>query len=88
MRRTKRTGNFFLCLLINILLNLEGSIPAWILLFLHFFIGISILWFWLALAIWIIYILVWMKIIGWAGKCSKPDPPKENKNPYSSGKMK
>ena len=88
MRRTKRTGNFFLCLLINILLNLEGSIPAWILLILHFCIGISILWFLLALALWIIYLFVWMKIIGWAGKCSEPDSPKENKNPYSSGKMK
>lgn len=88
MRRTKRKGNFFLCLLINILLNLEGSIPAWILLILHFCIGISILWFWLALALWIIYLLVWMKIIGWAGKCSRPDPPKENKNPYSAGKKK
>ena len=88
MRRTKRTGNFFLCLLINILLNLEGSIPAWILLILHFCIGISILWFWLALALWIIYLLVWMKIIGWAGRCSTPDPPKENKNPYSVGKKK
>ena len=88
MRRTKRTGNFFLCLLINIMLNLEGSIPAWILLILHFCIGISILWFWLALALWIIYLLVWMKIIGWAGRCSTPDPPKENKNPYSVGKKK
>ena len=88
MRRTKRTGNFFLCLLINIMLNVEGSIPAWILLILHFCIGISIFWFWLALALWIIYLLVWMKIIGWAGRCSTPDPPKENKNPYSAGRKK
>lgn len=70
------------------MLNLEGTIPAWILLILHFCIGISIFWFWLALALWIIYLLVWMKIIGWAGRCSTPDPPKENKNPYSVGKKK
>ena len=88
MRRTKRTGNFFLCLLFNMMLNLEGTIPAWILLILHFCIGISIFWFWLALALWIIYLLVWMKIIGWAGRCSTPDSPKENKNPYSVGKKK
>ena len=88
MRRTKRTGNFFLCLLFNMMLNFEGTIPAWILLILHFCIGISIFWFWLALALWIIYLLVWMKIIGWAGRCSTPDPPKENKNPYSAGRKK
>ncbi|MGN0476173.1 MAG: hypothetical protein ACI4HM_02435 [Ruminococcus sp.] len=86
MRRTKRTGSFLLCFFINIFLNLEMSIPAWILLILHFCIGLSIMWFWLALALWVVYIFVFTLIIGWAGRCSKPDPPKENKNPYSSGK--
>ncbi|MDD6220387.1 MAG: hypothetical protein PUB85_05310 [Clostridia bacterium] len=87
MRRTKRSGSFFLCLLFNMLLNLEGTIPAWILLALHFWRGWSLLWFFLALALWVIYLIVWMRIIGWAGRCgSTPDPPKENKNPYSSGK--
>ena len=68
------------------LLNLEGTIPAWILLALHFLRGWSLLWFGLALALWVIYLIVWMRIVGWAGRCGKPDPPKENKNPYSSGK--
>ena len=68
------------------LLNPEGTIPAWIFLALHFLRGWSLLWFGLALALWVIYLIVWMRIVGWAGSCSKPDPPKENKNPYSSGK--
>lgn len=28
MRRTRRSGGFFLCLLLNLLLNWEGVIPA------------------------------------------------------------
>lgn len=84
MRRTKRSGSFWLCLLINMVLNLEWTIPAWILLALHFWLGWSIWWFVLALALWLINILFWMKVMGWAADCSNtPDPPKENKNPYS-----
>lgn len=36
MRNSKRSGNFFLCLLMNILMNIEGLLPAVILLVLHF----------------------------------------------------
>ncbi len=37
-----------------------------------------------AIALWILIILLWMGIMGWAYDCSNtPDPPKENKNPYS-----
>ena len=87
MRRTKRNGSFLLCLLINMLLNLEGMIPAVILFVLHFWLGWSIWWAVLALGLWILGLILWMLVIGWAGKCnSTPDPPKENKNPYSSGK--
>ena len=84
MRRTKRGGGFFVCLLFNMLLNLEWSIPAWILLALHFMCDISILWFVVALAFWILVIISGMSIMGWAAKCAAtPDPPRENKNPYS-----
>ena len=43
MRRTRRDGSFALCLLINLLLNLEWSIPAWILLALHAWLGFSLI---------------------------------------------
>ena len=84
MRRTNRGGNFFLCLFINLLLNLEWSIPAWILLALHFWIELSIWWFIGGLIFWVLSILSGMWIMGWAADCSsEKDPPKENKNPYS-----
>ena len=84
MRKTKSGGGFFLCLLVNLLLNLQWSIPAWILLVLHFWLEISIWWFVGGLAFWILSILADMWLIGWASDCSsQKDPPKENKNPYS-----
>ena len=67
------------------LLNIQWTIPAWILLVLHYVLDWSIWWFWLALGLWFIDIFLWMTFIGWAAKCSNtPDPPKENKNPYSA----
>lgn len=86
MRKTKSNGGFWLCLLLNIVLNFEGIIPAAILLALHFLLHISIWWAVAAFAVWIVGILVWMLIMNWAARCSStPDKPKENKNPYSVG---
>ena len=85
MRQTKISGSFLLCLLINLLLNMEWSIPAWILLALHFLLDISVWWFIGGLVFWILCILSGMWIMGWAARCSREkDPPKENKNPYSA----
>ena len=79
----KRTG-FGLSLIINLLLNLHWSIPAWILLGLHFWLRISIWWFIGSIAFWILSIGLGMCIMKWAAGCSnRKDPPKENKNPYS-----
>ena len=84
MIRRFNKGGFFLCMLINLLLNLEWSVPAWILLVLHFWLGISIWWFIGGLFFWFLAIMVKMWIVGWAVRCgSEKDPPKENKNPYS-----
>ena len=85
MRRTTHSGSFLLCLLLNMLLNLEWSIPAWILLGLHFWLRISIWWFVAGLAIWILRLLTGMLFIRWATGCgARTDPQKENKNPYSA----
>lgn len=87
MRKTKRSFGFFLSLLINIFLNPEGFIPAVILVVMHFWKGWSIWWAVLAAGVWILWLTVRMLLLGWVTKCSNtPDPPKENKNPYSSGK--
>lgn len=86
MRRTKRGGSFLLCLLFNMLLNLEGLIPTAVLLVLHFILKWSVWWAVLAAGLWIVYLILWMLFMGFAAKSSNtPDPPKENKNPYSVG---
>ena len=87
MRRSKRVGNFFLVLLFNMVLNIEWSIPAWILLALHYFLGWRILWFWIALGLWILNIVLWMEFLGFASDCSNEKPYRENKNPYSVGQI-
>lgn len=88
MRRTKLSGSFFICLLINMLLNFEGIIPAAVLLALHLVLKLSVWWAAAALIIWLLWLIVWMKIIGSAGQCGNTaDPPKENKNPYSSNRQ-
>ena len=84
MGRWKQIGSFLTGLLINMLLNLEWSIPAWILLGLHAWLGIRIRWFAAAMILWILRVLAGMWLMGWASSCgSRKDPPKENKNPYS-----
>lgn len=89
MRRTKRNGGFLLCLLINMLLNFEGIIPAAVLLVLHFVLGWSFWWAVAAFGAWLVWLIFWMKFIDWAGQCGNtPDPPKQNKNPYSAGNNK
>lgn len=77
----------WLSFLINLLLNLDGTIPAWILLALHFLFGLPVWLFIGALALWMINILVRTLIISWAAKCANtPDIVLENKNPYSANK--
>ena len=89
MRYFRAAGNFFAALVINMLFNLEWSIPAWILLGLHFWQGISLWWFAAGIGLWLLRITVGMLLVKWANRCgSSKDPPKENKNPYSSGAYK
>ena len=89
MKRLRNSGNFFLALLVNMILNLEWTIPAWILLACHYFFDWSVRWFWIALGAWLINIIFWMDIMGWAARCGREkDPPKPNKNPYSVGVKK
>lgn len=72
-------------LIFNILLNFEGVIPAAVLFALHFWLDISIWWSVAALALWFVWIILWMLFMRWASDCGNtPDPPKENKNPYSA----
>lgn len=82
--RARRCGNFIFSLLVSLVFNLEGLIPAGILLVLHFVLGWSLWWVALAAGIWILIVALRVIVISWAARCGNtPDPPQENKNPYS-----
>ena len=83
MRRFRNSGSFLLSLLLNILLNPEGLIGAAIALGLHFWLGISLWWSILILGLWLGGIVARMCILRWVNRCSTPDTPRPNKNPYS-----
>ena len=85
MRRTKVNQGFIICLLFNMLLNFEWSIPAWLLIIAHFVFGWSLWLFWLAFLGWVGGILIWMYVIGWAARVGNEKTPElPNKNPYSA----
>ena len=80
-----RKGGFLTALIFNMGLNIMYSVPAWILLALHFWLGIPIWLFWLTLGMWIGGIIIWMLVIRWSANCSsEPTLYRENKNPYSA----
>lgn len=81
--RKAENSNFFLAYLLNLVLNLEWSIPAWILLGLHFWLEVPIFLFWLALGLWLGGTLLFLLVILLIRKTVPPDVPQENKNPYS-----
>lgn len=84
-RRPNLNGGFFSALLINLIFNLEWTIPAWLLLGAHYFFRISIFWFVGALILWVLGVSVKTIVFSWLVRNGNiPDPPKENKNPYSS----
>ena len=80
----KDRGGFLLCLLWHALLYFLWSAPAWILLALHFIVGLPIVWFWVALGAWLLLILLRTLLVIFAryGSAHRIPVP-ENKNPYS-----
>ena len=85
VKTMKRITNFIVALLFNMLLGFKWSLPAWVLLVLHFTINVPIVWFFVALGLWVLCIISGMWVIGWARECGNiPDQTKENKNPYSA----
>ena len=89
IRRRKRDGAFWIFLLIHMLINFDGTIPGWVLLALHIWLGISVWWSIGAFALWLLWILLWVLVIDWASdSSSQTKEPRENKNPYSVGNQK
>ena len=84
--RVKRFLRYVINVLLSLILRWYWSIPAWILLVLHFTAGISIWWFVGALALYVIAVRVYVHVISWLVRMGNSDEPeKKNVNPYSSG---
>lgn len=82
--RYRRRSHFLTTYLINLALNFEWSVPAWILLVLHFKLGAPMWLFWTALGLWLAVILVQAVFLHWVyTQPDAPTVPRENKNPYS-----
>ena len=85
--KPKANGGFISAVVINLIFDLEWTIPAWLLLAAHFIFKISIWWFVGALGFWVLSAIVRTAVLTWLVRAGNtPDPPKENKNPYSSPK--
>lgn len=85
MKALKKGSNFFVCLVFNLFINFGWTIPAWILLALHYIADFDIMWFWIAIGVWLLVTVFWMLFITFAVRCGNtPDEPRENKNPYSA----
>ncbi len=85
MKKTDKDLGIILAIIINLVLNLEWSIPAWIALILYFTIHIPIYIFWALLLIWILWIVLTTIFLGYITKLgNERDMEKENKNPYSN----
>lgn len=75
---------FLLLLFWHAALYAAWSIPAWILLVLHFTLGLPIVWFWFALGLWALVLLLRALLIVWTRYCvRRRTPVPGNKNPYS-----
>ena len=80
----RRLGNFFLTVGFNAVLNFAGTIPAWILLVLHFTIDLPLWLFWAALGLFLLGITVKTLVFSLLTRAGNaPEPRQENKNPYS-----
>ena len=82
---TRRSSGFLISLVFNLVMNFEIAIVAVALLILHFVLDIPVIFFWIALGIWIVpTLLMTLLLFVVAGMDSTPEY-RENKNPYSKG---
>ena len=84
-----KTGDFLFGLMFFLFFRISSwlcSVPMWATLILHFTVGLPIFWFWLTLVVWLLAGFIRYMMIRFArwGANTAPNPPKENKNPYSA----
>ena len=85
----KKFFKYLLSVLLSLLFHWYWSIPAWVLLVLHFTLGISIWWFVAALLLWIVGVRLFMRLVGWLTYMgNKKEAENKNVNPYSKNNEK
>ena len=84
LRFLGRVVRFFLYYLLALVFHWEGLVPAVVLLVLHFWPGIPLFWFFIALGLWLLFVLIRMIFFRFAIRASaEPTPYRKNRNPYS-----
>ena len=78
-----RAGRFLFSYLLSLVFHWEGLIPAVLLLVLHFWPGIPLYWFFIALGLWMLFVLIRVLFFRFAIRSSVPTPFQPNRNPYS-----
>ena len=81
----KKFWQYVLNFVLSLLFHWYWSIPAWILLILHFIFGISVWWSVGAFVLYVIGVRVFVHAVGWLVHMGNEDEkPQKNKNPYST----
>lgn len=86
MRHTRKHSGFFLCFIINLLLNIEWILPSLIFTALSIWLKYPV-FIWLAVISFVLYVGVvcaWTGVLSYISRTSAPTPLPENKNPYSN----
>lgn len=73
MKRPGIDGGFFLCVGLNLVLNIGWAIPAVVLFVLHFVVGIPLWVAGLALAIWVLVVFLITLFMQWVASTGNGD---------------
>lgn len=85
MKQADPSRGFLLCFLTNLTLHFWWGAASLVLLILHFWLDISLIFSWAAFAIWGIQSLILTALVYWVNQNGQErDPVKQNKNPYSA----
>lgn len=82
----RRFGEYVLNFFLSLVFHWYWSIPAWILLILHFVFRISIWWFIGAFALYVIGVRIFVHVVSWLVRMGNREEKRtKNINPYSMG---
>ncbi|MBQ7756517.1 MAG: hypothetical protein IJ031_00545 [Oscillospiraceae bacterium] len=84
----KHSSGFLISLVFNLIMNFEVALVAIALLILHFVIDLPLIFFFIALGVWIIPNLVITLFLFVLAGMDTTTEYRDNKNPYSNGNNK